>query len=198
MTPRRAVNTPKHRILAVISAGLALGAMPSGAAAASNADIEVIDACDPVTFDQALGAGACSRPADDGGPLVTVDEFVARLQRKRADPTWRFSPAKVTIKHGTPLTIAMTRGGERHTVTEVPSFGLGCIAAINALVFPDEDPNAFPAVCDDPLTFQPGATVPGGTSIRPGERFSVTGLARGEHRYFCAIHPWMKTTVKVK
>ncbi len=196
MTSRRALNMPKRRVLAVVTVGLALGAMPAGAAA-SNADIEVRDACDPVTFDQALGPGACKRAAGDGGPVVTVDEFVARLQRQHEDSKWRFN-ANVTIKHGEPLTIAMSRGGERHTVTEVPSFGLGCIAGINALVFPDEDPTAFPAVCDDPLTFQPGATVPGGTSIRPGESFSVTGLARGVHRYFCAIHPWMKTTVTVK
>jgi plastocyanin len=96
------------------------------------------------------------------------------------------------------LKITMTRGGERHTVTEFSSFGLGCISAINALVFPAQDPTAVPAVCDDPLTFASGATVPGGNAIRPGESISFTGLSKGVHRFMCMIHPWMKTTVAVR
>jgi len=188
--------TTTLRTLALATAGLALAG--ASAAHASYVDIEVQDRCDPVTFDAALGAGACARPAGEGGRVVTVDEFVDRLQRTHEHKAWRLKPERVTIKHGTPLNIAMTRGGERHTVTEVPSFGLGCIGAINALVFPDQDPTAFPAVCDAPLTFASGVTVPGGNAIRPGESFSFTGLAKGMHRFFCAIHPWMKTTVTVR
>jgi len=196
MKVRRAFDTPKRRVLAIVTVGLALGAMPA-AAAASRADLEVRDACDPVTFDEAIGPGACVRPAGDDGRRVTVAEFVAKLQRKHDHRAWRFTE-HVTIRHGAPLRIAMPRGGERHTVTETPTFGLGCIASLNALTFPDQDPNAFPALCDDPLTFQSGVTVPGGTAIRPSESFSVSGLSKGVHRFFCAIHPWMKSTVKVK
>ncbi|CAN5277198.1 hypothetical protein BH20ACT16_BH20ACT16_14740 [soil metagenome] len=36
------------------------------------------------------------------------------------------------------------------------------------------DPTAFPAVCFDALTFAPGAVVPGGTGIGPGDSFSFT------------------------
>lgn len=194
---RRAVDLPKNRFLAIATVGLALAVIPA-TAAASYVDIEVQDRCDPVTFDAVLGPGACSRPAGDGGGIVTVDEFVARLQRKHEHEAWRFKGKKVTIKQGQSLDIAMTRGGERHTVTEVSSFGLGCIANINALVFPGQDPTAFPAVCDDPLTFMPGVSVPGGNAIDPGESFSYTGVTKGVHRYMCMIHPWMKTTVKVK
>ncbi|MEA2234068.1 MAG: hypothetical protein QOD83_3884 [Solirubrobacteraceae bacterium] len=190
----------KNRFLAIATVGVALAAFPAAAVAsdAYEADIEVEDRCDPATFNAVVGPGACVRPAGDGGGNVTVDEFVADLTRKHQQKAWKFDDKNVTIRRGEPLRIAMTRGGERHTVTEVPSFGLGCIPSINVLVFPDQDPTAFPAVCDDPLTFQPGATVPGGTSIRPGESFSITGLTKGIHRYICVIHPWMKSTVKVR
>ena len=69
---------------------------------------------------------------------------------------------------------------------------------LNALTFPGQDPFAFPEVCNDPLTFTPGALVPGGSLILPGQSYTVTGLSKGVHRYLCVIHPWMKSTVTVR
>ena len=185
------------RLLATGCVALTFMIVPSGALA-SNADIEVEDRCDPASFDAALGAGSCVRPAGDGGGSVTFDELLARLGQKREHGKWRFKDDKVKLKYGESLDIAMTRGGEFHTVTEVGSFGLGCVPPLNELVFPEENPTNFPAECDDPLTFAPGADVPGGTGILPGQKFSFTGLSKGTHKYMCMIHPWMNSTVTVK
>lgn len=187
----------KSRVLASVTVGLALAAMPASAVA-SGPDIDVQDRCDPVSFDAVLGPGACARPAGDGGGIVTFGELIARLQEDQEHGGWRFKDDSVSLKRGARLKIAMTRGGEFHTVTEVASFGLGCVPDLNALTFPGQDPTAFPAECNDPLTFAPGAQVPGGDGILPGESFSVAGLGKGTHRFMCMIHPWMKSKVTVK
>lgn len=186
----------KSRFLAIATAGLALAALPA-TAVASGPDLEVQDRCDPVSFDAVLGDGACARPEGDSGGIVTFDEFIARLQEDRSVGGWRFKPGRTTIKDGA-LDIAMTRGGEAHTVTEVGSFGHGCVPELNALTFPGEDPTDLPAVCDDPLTFAPGFAVPGGNLIVPGTSFSYDHLSKGTHRFQCMIHPWMKSTVTVR
>jgi plastocyanin len=186
----------KKRFLALATVGIAL-ALPA-TAGASGAHIQVEDVCDEASFNAVLGEGACDRPAGDGGGNVTFDELLARLQAKQEHKAWRFKEDKVTIRHGESLKVAMTRGGEAHTVTEVPSFGLGCVEELNHLVFPGQDPTALPAVCEDPLVFTPGAFVPGGDLILPGQSFSVTGLSKGTHRFMCMIHPWMKSTVTVR
>jgi hypothetical protein len=186
-----------HRTaLAAAAAALALAALPASAAA-SGAEIEVQDVCDPVSFNAALGDGACVRPAGDGGGSVAFDELFARLERRREHGAWRFKGDKV-VRDGEALRVSMTRGGEFHTFTEVAAFGLGCVPPLNAAVFPGQDPTAFPAQCADPLTFAPGAAVPGGTGILPGQSFTITGLQKGTHRFVCLIHPWMKSTVTVR
>jgi hypothetical protein len=81
-----------RRSLAIATVGLALAAAPA-AAYAPHPDIEVQDSCDPVTFDAALGAGACARPAQEGGRRVTVDEFVSRLQSRHEIDAWSFTPS---------------------------------------------------------------------------------------------------------
>lgn len=121
---------------------------------------------------------------------------VGSLITNQSNDAWRFKQDKVTLRPGQPLRIDMTRGGEAHTVTEVPSFGHGCVPELNALVFPGEDPTAFPAACADPATFTPG--VFGGNLIAPGMSFSYAGLSKGTHRFQCMIHPWMKSTVTVR
>jgi plastocyanin len=137
----------------------------------------------------------CDRPDGDGGGNVTLDELFSSLVADRTNDKWRFKD-KVTIKQGQTLNIKMTRGGEAHTVTEVPSFGLGCVPDLNGPVFPGQDPTARPEVCNNPAVFTPG--IFGGDLIAPGLDFTKTGLAKGTHRFMCMIHPWMKTTVTVK
>jgi plastocyanin len=185
----------RNRLLATATVGLALAAAPA-AALASDGVIDVQDRCDGASFN-AAGID-CFRPVGDGGGSVTLDELFATLAAKREHSGWRFKDDKVTIKQGQALKVTMSRGGEGHTVTEVSSFGLGCVPPINELVFPGQDPTAFPAACADSLTFTPGAFVPGGNLIAPGLPFEIAGLSKGTHRFMCMIHPWMKSTVTVK
>lgn len=186
----------KYRFLATATVGLALLAIPASAVA-SGAALKVEDRCDEASFNAAVGPGTCERPAGDRGGVVTFDEFIARLERKQAHGAWRFTES-LKIKAGESVDVMMTRGGEAHTITEVDEFGLGCVPPLNALVFPGQNPTAFPAQCDDPLTFSPGEFVPGGDLIFPGSSFSIDGLEEGVHRFMCMIHPWMKSKVTVK
>ncbi len=180
-------------LLATATAAVALVAMPAAALASSDG-IDVQDRCDVATFNAA--GIECDRPAGDGGGSVTIDELFASLVQNQRNDKWRFKGDKVTIKAGQPLNITMSRGGEGHTVTEVPSFGLGCVPELNAVVFPGQDPTAFPAVCGAPATFTPG--IFGGDLIAPGLDFTKVGLSKGTHRFECMIHPWMRTTVTVR
>jgi hypothetical protein len=187
----------KYRFLATATVGIALVAMPA-TTLASGPDLEVQDRCDPATFNAApIPQPACEHLAGDSGGLVTWAEFLARLEEKQAVGGWRFKGDKVTVKDGS-LDIAMTRGGEAHTVTEVDDFGHGCVPELNALAFPGENPFDFPAACGDPLTFAPGFAVPGGNLIVPGTSFSYRDLSKRTHRFQCMIHPWMRTTVTVR
>jgi plastocyanin len=179
-------------LLATATVGLALAAMPAAALASDGIDVQ--DRCDETSFN-AAGID-CHRPAGDGGGSVTLGALFATLAVNHAHENWRFKQDKVSLRGGQPLNIAMTRGGEAHTVTEVPSFGLGCVPELNAVVFPGQDPTAFPAACASPATFTPG--IFGGDLIAPGLDFSKAGLSKGTHRFQCMIHPWMKSTVTVK
>jgi plastocyanin len=189
--------TMKNRLLATATVGLAFAVTPA-AALASDGGITVQDRCDHDSFVAALGdPHACDRPQGDGGGVTTFDELIASLIADRANDHWRFKEEKVALRAGQSLNVTMNRGGEGHTVTEVPSFGPGCVPELNALVFPGQDPTAFPAACGAATTFTPGFL--GGDLIAPGlPGFSKVGLSKGTHRFQCMIHPWMKSTVAVR
>ena len=39
---------------------------------------------------------------------------------------------------------------------------------------------------------------PGSLDVAPGDSIKLSGLAVGNHRFMCCIHPWMRALVKVK
>jgi hypothetical protein len=125
--------------LAVLTASVALAgtASASGGAAA----IEAQDACDPATF----GPDGCAR-SDDSGRRVTFDDAIAELTKTGAHGAWRFKSDDITVERGAPVTVRHGRGGEFHTFTKVPEFGLGCIPELNLLSLGSMDVNAL---CND-------------------------------------------------
>ena len=141
--------------------------------------IEVLDACDPLSFNAVLGQGTCTRP---GG--LSFDTFIAQLTAKGVVDAWRFAPgSNVQARVGQEL-LAINRGGETHTFTEVEEFGGGIVPLLNQLSGNTEvAPECNPAT----LTFIP----PGGT-------YSDEVEEPGTEHYQCCIHPWMRATVTAR
>jgi plastocyanin len=137
--------------------------------------VTLFDACDPETFNAAVGPGTCSR---SGG--VRFEDFVAELTRHRSAGAWHFAPSEVTMRVGQQL-VANNRGGEAHTFTEVEEFGGGNVQFLNDLVgLKTVAPECAAAV-----------VIPPGGSTRETERDA------GVEKYQCCIHPWMRAEVRI-
>jgi plastocyanin len=168
-------------LTAAFGVAVALVAATFSWAAPSSGSVVMLDACDPATFNAAIGEGTCERPG--GG--VTIDSFVEQLLTHGAAPSWRFS-GPATVAAGGTLT-AVNRGGEFHTFTKVAAFGGGCVAALNVLL----GLTPVPECAQAPGIFgSTGAPMGGSTTTAP--------LAAGTHLFICLIHPWMKSTVIAK
>jgi hypothetical protein len=142
--------------------------------------ILMLDACDPVSFNAALGPGTCSRgPAGGGIPFAT---FVGLLQEHQQVDAWRFSPA--TIRVATPTTFSVpNHGGIPHSFTEVAEFGGGFVPFLNAL-------SGNPVPAPECLDF---ANM---NLIAPGDHDMVTMQPGESKKYMCCIHPWMRAVTE--
>src|SRR5215211_1507490 len=87
----------------------------------TNVIINMLDSCDPGTFNAAIGPGTCVR---DGG--VKFDDFIAQLTRLGFVGSWHFSRPVANARVGQTLLVT-NRGGEVHTFTEVEEFGGGIV-----------------------------------------------------------------------
>jgi plastocyanin len=153
---------------------MAATAVQHAANAAQHA-VTLFDACDPDTFNVAIGRGACTR---NGG--VTFENFVAQLTRHHSVGAWHFAPSEVTMRVGQ-LLVANNRGGETHTFTEVEEFGGGNIQFLNDLVgLTTVAPECKNAV-----------------DIPSGGSSSETEHEAGVEKYQCCIHPWMRAEVRI-
>jgi plastocyanin len=142
--------------------------------------VQMMDRCDPGTFNAVIGAGTCTR--QDGG--ITFDQFISQLTRMHDAPTWRFAPANVVLSEGDVLT-AVNVGGEAHTFTEVEEFGGGIVPILNQLT--------------GNTTVAPECTaLTGADFVPPGGSTSETVGEPGIERYMCCIHPWMRAVVQVR
>jgi plastocyanin len=150
--------------------------------------IVALDECDPTTFNAVLGPDFCKNVAlAFVAPFATTfKELFDEAASKHPDPGWDFEPDTVTITKGTPL-IVVNQGGEPHTFTEVAKFGGGFIAGLNG---------GQATVRECAGGFKDVAVAR--TRILQGSQLQVTGLSKGEHRFECCIHPWMRVTVDVK
>ena len=162
-------------------AGVALAAASIALAAPSSGTVVMMDACDPATFNAAIGEGTCERPG--GG--VTFDTFIGQLLTHGTAPSWRFA-GPATVAAGGTLT-AVNRGGEFHTFTKVAAFGGGCVDELNDLLGLTPVPECAQA---PGIFFSTGAAMGGSVTTPP--------LAAGTHRFLCLIHPWMTSTVTAK
>jgi plastocyanin len=144
--------------------------------------IFALDACDPATFNQALGPGTCTRPG--GG--VPLNQFLNQVQTLHFAPAWRFIPSTVTATTEDPIEVKNI-GGELHTFTEVAQFGGGIVPLLNQL--------------DGNLTERPECAAPPNDDnhfLQPGASFVFTEEDAGVHLYQCCIHPWMHETLTIR
>lgn len=75
--------------------------------------------------------------------------------------------------------------GEVHTFTEVDHFGGGMVPLLNTL-------SGNPTPAPECLALAPTDFVP------PGGTFTVNEDDAGVEHYQCCIHPWMRTTVRIR
>lgn len=153
-------------------------AQPSGfrtALASGREDVLVnmLDACDPASFNAVIGPGTCIRA---GG--VTFEHFIEELTRLAFAAPWRFSPQNSIVRVGQML-VAENRGGEVHTFTEVDEFGGGIVPVLNQLAHtPDVAPECTALEPDD--------------FVAPGAAYREPVEHAGTLRFQCCIHPWMR------
>jgi plastocyanin len=148
------------------------------------AQIVALDECDPTTFNAALGADFCKNVTL--GAFTTFDNLFAEAAAGTPDPNWDFEPDTLRIKQDTILSV-VDQGGEPHTFTEVEKFGGGFVDGLNG-------GEAMVPECANGFSNLEVAK----TRILQGSHIEVTGLSKGEHRFECCIHPWMRVKVQVK
>jgi plastocyanin len=153
---------------------------PSQFAAAPGAQhlVTLSDACDPETFNAALGAGTCTR---SGG--VRFATFIDQLSQRGSIGAWRFAPSEVTMRVGQML-VATNRGGETHTFTEVEEFGGGIVPQLNELT-------GLTTIAPECAQLKPG------DFLAPDATSSEEEEDAGVEKYQCCIHPWMRAQVRV-
>jgi hypothetical protein len=137
------------------------------------------DACEPTSFNQVLGDGACV-----GDGKVTFDEFIAELAATQDAKKWRFQPLKFSSTEGATLDV-QNHGGEVHTFTPVAAFGGGFVTDLNGI-------SGNPVPAPECLNFGSIVFIPAGGSEE------VTVGAASVQLFQCCIHPWMRSTVKLK
>jgi len=153
--------------------------LPGAASAGAVRNVQIMDRCDPASFNALFGAGVCV----DRAAGVPVTTFLARVNPKDGGHSaWRFAPGQLSLRPGQSLRLN-NRGGETHSFTEVVDFGLGVVPGLDASL-PPGTPPAVP-VDEDALNF-----------LDAGVTMDLGALPSGTHRFECLIHPWMRATVR--
>jgi plastocyanin len=148
----------------------------------SRDDITIRDDCD--ASDLAWNAvGGCANRREQGD--VTLAEFAGENDSPLAaavvgHQAWRNDPSYLKVVPGTTLRVT-NKGGRPHTFTKVAQFGGGTA------------PN--PALNEGLVT---SPECPGSVIIPPGGSSELSGLAVGNHRFICCLHPWMRALIKVQ
>lgn len=153
----------------------------------STVQVIALDECDPTTFNAALGPDFCRNVSLAVlGFATTLDDLFAKAASGKPDAGWDFEPDVVSVKKGGTVVVS-DQGGEPHTFTEVKNFGGGFIAALN------NDEDTVPE-CSGGFSNLAVAK----TRVIQGSQVQVANLSKGEHKFQCCIHPWMRMKVEVK
>ena len=141
--------------------------------------VNMLDACDPDSFNAAIGPGTCVR---SGG--VKFDQFIAQLTQLAFAAPWRFAPQNTNVRVGQAF-VAENRGGEEHTFTEVDEFGGGIVPILNQLAHTPTIAPACAALEEDDV-------------VPPGGTYREEVDHAGTLKFQCCIHPWMRMEATVR
>ena len=141
--------------------------------------IAIEDDCDPRDASWNMVDGCHQRRGN-----VSFAEFNGELDSPLSTAVvghqaWRNDPSYVVLRAGKTLRVT-NEGGRPHTFTKVVAFGGGKVP-----VPPLNEGLATAPEC------------PASVDIAPGGGTRISGLAVGNHRFMCCIHPWMRALVKV-
>jgi len=177
------------------------------ASAQTTKTITMRDACDPATFNAAVGPGTCIS-GNHGNTLFS--DFIGELQSDHIAGAWRFNPllnaneghfslARLDLTQGDQTTI-QNAGGEEHTFTRVDKFAGGFVPPLNGLSGnPDPAPECAQMV-NGTLVPQPESAanqfVEAGKT-ESGPTAGSAALPNGVSKWECCIHPWMRMIVVV-
>ena len=171
--------------------------------------ISMRDACDPDSFNAAVGPGTCL-PGHHGNTLF--GDFIGELQSDQIAGAWRFNPlvnateghfqlSRLELKVGDQTTI-QNEGGETHTFTRVHKFGGGFVDVLNGISGnPDPAPECAQVLPDGTLVPQPESPanqVVEAGKIEPGPTAGSSALPKGMTKWECCVHPWMRMIVVVR
>ena len=181
MNSEQALSNPTAPSSLSSTAGVASASMTSHATRASGmVPVSMMDACDPDSFNAALGDGTCVR---SGG--VLFDNFIELLRRHGSVGAWHFTPTTSNLVVGQGFSVT-NHGGEVHTFTEVEEFGGGIVPMLNELA-------GTPTAAPECLALSGADFIAPGTTSQ-GEAEDEEGV---EH-YQCCIHPWMRLEAHVR
>jgi len=158
------------------------------------------DACDPVTFNAAVGPGTCV--AGDHG-TTPFGLFIEELTQDRIAGAWRFNPLLDASAGNFKLvtlnltagqqTVIQNLGGETHTFTRVKEFGGGNVPPLNAL-----SGNPVPAPeCSVSLPESNTNVIVEAGKSEAGPTAGTSALPEEVTKWQCCIHPWMRMIVAV-
>ena len=179
---------------AAMAASVLVGLSASAAAADDGGGrvrtVRLMDDCDPVTFNAAIGDGTCVR-SDTGTPF---NDFIAEVAANGSAAKWAYSTDHVTVRPGDVINVSV-RGGETHSFTRVSQFGGGIVGILNQL---SGNPTPCPE-CAGPGPDANGDFAPPAAPgfVAPGQLMTVdaNSLPMGTNRFQCIIHPWMRAVV---
>jgi plastocyanin len=179
-SPAAPAATPSAVPAAALSlAGAAPPAVMTASAGRDNIMVNMHDACDPATFNAAIGPDSCLR---NGG--VTFDQFVAQLTQRGSIGAWHFAPGVANARVGETF-LASNTGGEVHTFTEVAQFGGGIVPFLNQL-------SGTPNVAPECSALEPD------DFVAPGGTYHEAVDHSGTVKFQCCIHPWMRLEAQVR
>jgi hypothetical protein len=198
------MSSRKVLFVTTITIALAIGAfiLFTGVVGAQSHTITILmrDACDPDTFNAAVGPNTCVAGQHGTTPFPF---FIAELQQDHIAGAWRFNPLLDASAGNFKLvtlnltagqqTVIQNLGGETHTFTRVKEFGGGNVPPLNAL---SGNPVPAPECSVSQPESNTNVIVEAGKS-EAGPTAGTSALPEEVTKWQCCIHPWMRMIVAV-